>query len=130
MGKFGDIAVKSTFCIHNGITKNPIDAWNKTALKLLAEGSSSLNKGCPRNAFLGLCEEGYIKGVPLGKYTKSRKNKQYAVNTVKQLFKNPLLAEDKEQLWELVTGGITHNQQMDVVISLWNANLIVGRYHG
>ncbi|WP_420865668.1 DUF6979 family protein [Dickeya oryzae] len=36
-------------------------------------------KSCPLSAFLGLCEDGYIKGIPKGKYTKSYKNKKYAV---------------------------------------------------
>ena len=32
-----------------------------------------------RGAFLGLCEEGLVKGIPAGKYSASKDNKQYAV---------------------------------------------------
>ena len=29
---------------------------------------SSRKKGCPQSAFLGLCEDGYVKGIPQGRY--------------------------------------------------------------
>jgi len=39
-------------------------------------------KGCPRGAFLELCEAGMIKGIASGKYTRSKRNKEYAIDAV------------------------------------------------
>jgi hypothetical protein len=45
-------------------------------------------KGCPKGTFLGLCEEGLVKGIPKGNYTKSVKNKKYAIKAVTVLKQN------------------------------------------
>jgi len=83
-------------------------------------------EGCPKCAFLGLCEEGFARGVPQGNYTSSKKNKQYAVDAVTILKENPDLANDPASLWKLVIKGetIKYHQQMDVVTVLWKSNLI------
>jgi hypothetical protein len=47
--------------------------------KLYPTSPTSRKKDCPRGAFLGLCEEGLVKGIPAGKYTASKDNKAYAV---------------------------------------------------
>jgi hypothetical protein len=46
---------------------------------------SAQKKGCPRGAFLGLCEEGLVKGIPAGNYTTSKDNKAYAVRAAELL---------------------------------------------
>ena len=83
-------------------------------------------KGCPRGAFLGLCEEGLVKGIPPGSYTASKDNKAYAVRAA------ALLTEGKQtwsvnELWRAVANDLekTHNSQMDVVMALWKNGLIV-----
>jgi hypothetical protein len=89
-------------------------------------GTTSKKKGCPKNAFLGLCEEGLIKDVPRGSYTHSKKNKKYALDAVAILKRCPALATKPVDLWDKVTSGkVNPNQQMDVVISLWSSGLIV-----
>ncbi len=77
-------------------------------------------------AFLGLCEEGLVKGIPPGDYTESVKNKQYAVDAVRLLRLDPALAGDKMSLWQGVLGKrtIVHNDQMAVVASLWERGLL------
>jgi len=82
-------------------------------------------KGSPRGAFLGLCEEGFVKGIPPGSYAATRENKGYAVRAV------ALLAEGTQQwstsaLWRAVTDNSekAHNSQMDVVMALWKNDLI------
>lgn len=67
-----------------------------------------------------------IKNIPIGSYTESTENKLYAVRAVRALRKNPELAYNEELLWEQVSRGksISHNEQLDVVISLWNEGLI------
>jgi len=83
-------------------------------------------KGCPRGAFLGLCEEGLVKGIPAGCYTSSKDNKDYAVRAA------ALLTEGKQSwsttaLWRALTNDLakTYNSQMDVVLALWKNDLIV-----
>jgi len=87
------------------------------------EKCSRQSKGCPRCAYLGLCEDGLVKYVRSGKYTTSKKNKRYAVVAVSELRKNPNLTED--ELWERVAPeGKTPNNQMGVVLGLWESGLI------
>jgi len=104
---------------------NPIEAWVE-AVKDAGLSSSSQKKGCPKNTFLGLCEDGLIIGVKPGEYTKSKKNKAYGVNAVTLLRKNPELANKQNELWRKACGDPvkSHNSQMDVVVALWNAGLI------
>nr|WP_313637966.1 hypothetical protein [Paenibacillus sp.] len=54
-------------------------------------------------------------------------NKTYAIQAVELLKANPELAKDKNELWRKVIKGVKkqHNSQMDVVLALWNNNLIV-----
>lgn len=100
------------------------EAWEYTAMKIFGD-TPSAKKGCPKGAFLGLCEEGYIKDVPKGNYTNSKKNKQYAIKAVQLLQLDPLLIYDKKKLWREVTNDeVSHNSQMDVVIVLWKNDLI------
>ncbi len=93
--------------------------------KLYPTSPTSRKKTCPRGAFLGLCEEGLVKGIPAGRYTASKDNKAYAVNAA------ALLAERKQswsasELWRAVGNAEkTHNRQMDVVLALWKNGLIV-----
>src|SRR5476651_596762 len=99
---------------------NPVDRWESAMEKLYPTSPIARKKGCPRGAFLGLCEEGLVKGIPPGQYTKSRDDKAYAVRAA------GLLAEGTQNwsisaLWRAVTDDSeeAHNSQMDVVMALW-----------
>jgi hypothetical protein len=96
--------------------------------KLYPTSAAARKKGCPRGAFLGLCEEGLVKGIPAGRYTTSRDNKAYAVRAVALLTEGTQL-RSTSALWRAVTNGAekTHNSQMDIVLALWNNDLIVGK---
>lgn len=129
MNKYGVVALKVVELIRIGEEKEPLTAWNIAASEMFGKGSSSQRKDCPRNAFLGLCEEGLVRGVPNGKYLlrPNNKNKAYAVEAVRLLKANPELAKDKKRLWsEVIKGDEKHNEQMDVVLALWNSGLIMG----
>lgn len=103
------------------------EAWERTAIVIFGN-TPAAKKGCPKGAFLGLCEEGYVKGVPKGNYTNSKKNKQYAIKAVQLLQLDPLLVYDKKRLWKEVTHEqVSYNDQMDVVIVLWKNGLIIAR---
>ena len=36
----------------------PVDAWARAVVKKFPDSISSQLKGCPKNAFLGLCDDG------------------------------------------------------------------------
>ncbi len=83
-------------------------------------------KGSPRRAFLGLCEAGLVKGIPVGHYAASADDKAYAVRAA------ALLNEGKQNystssLWQAVENdpAKTQNGQMDIVLALWKNNLLV-----
>jgi hypothetical protein len=90
------------------------------------ESESSRSKSCPKNAFLGLCEAGVVKGIPKGEYTKSVKNKNYALQAVEILKRDKSISYSPSVLWkELNLGDKIHNSQMHVVLALWNNGLIM-----
>ncbi|OMD48470.1 DUF6979 family protein [Paenibacillus odorifer] len=124
MNKYAQSAIRAVELCK--LKVSPIDAWNTATLEHYKRDSDSQKKGCPRYAFLGLCEEGLIKGVRSGTYIlKSKnKNKVYAVKAVELLKANPELAKDKKRLWnEVVKGDKKHNSQMNVVLALWGNGL-------
>jgi hypothetical protein len=108
---------------------NPKDAWYEAALENIASVSSR-SKGCPREAFLGLCAEGVVRGIPRKPYTDSKDNKRYAIKAVELLRSEPNLGHDTGAgLWnrvlkELKKEKVHHNQQMHVVLALWTRGLI------
>ena len=126
MNRYGAAAIEAVGLYTNGLAQSPRDAWEKAAAKIFGEGTSSQRKSCPKDAFLGLCEEGLVKGIEPGSYTRSRKNKGYAVRAVSILKQRSSLTNSPGGLWNEVLRGEPkkHNSQMDVVIALWKSGLI------
>jgi hypothetical protein len=93
--------------------------------KLYPTSSAARKKGAPRGAFLGLCEEGLVTGIPAGQYSASRINKDYAVHAAKLLIEGTQQSS-RSALWRAVTegGDEQENGQIDVVLALWNNHLI------
>jgi hypothetical protein len=60
---YGQVAVDAVIEFQNQQHQNLLQAWYQ-ALKL----NNVSDKVCPRIAFLGLCESGYVVGVPQGNY--------------------------------------------------------------
>ena len=119
MSKYGITAVNAAASIRTGA--DPVGAWRSAVQQVFPNQKASRDKGCPKCAFLGLAEDGLIKGVPKGSYTTSVDNKRYAVAAIAQIRANPSLVTDKKKLWRIVSGGSKqHNGQLDVVIELWN----------
>ena len=127
MNNYGKVATRAVHIFTTGLVESPRQAWSRAAGEVFGEGTSSQKKGCPQTAYLGLCEEGLVKGIPSGQYTRSQKNKKYALEAVDILKRNPGLAADTNALWDVVMGGEkkTHNSQMDVVVALWKNDLLV-----
>lgn len=120
--KYGLTALKSVQNFRDLYSVKEI--WSRSA-KEVFDTKSSQEKGCPKNTFLALCEEGLVKSVPKGKYTKSEKNKNYALKAVSILKVNPKASYTPKKLWEkLELGDKRHNSQMDVVLALWENGFI------
>ena len=122
--QYGEVAI--TVAKANG---NPEDNWKDEVKNAFPNSESSQKKSCPKSAFLGLCEAGFVKGVSKGKYTRSIDNKAYAVKAIDILRSNTKINYTPKELWtkvkeELFIEKKAHNSQMDVVLALWNAGLI------
>ena len=119
MSDYGELARFAASAARQGM--NPVEAWKASALEVFPTQKSSREKGCPRCAFLGLAEEGLIKGVPSGSYTRSKDNKRYALAAVNLLRTNPSIAGDTDKMWQAIMAGTEkqHNEQMVVVSALW-----------
>ena len=124
MNTFGRVAVRAVELIEKGKASDPIKAWEQAAKKICAHSESMRKKGCPRCAFFGLCYAGLVKGVPKGS-AKSSMNGDYTVRAAGQLKKAPSLASSPSTLWrKVISGSKTHNQQMNVLIALWETGRI------
>jgi hypothetical protein len=125
MGKYGDTAIMATKMFLEGRAASPIQAWDSAVRKIFPNRKSSQEKGCPRAAFLGLCENGEINNIPEGSYCQSILNKKYAVDAVRLLRKNHVCSKNENSLWNAVAGrDKKSNHQIDIVLSLWNTGLI------
>ena len=126
VSKYGIVAVVAARHIaETGI--DPILAWKAASAEIITESRELRDKACPRGAFLGLCEEGLVKGVAPGPYHRGYKmNKVYALKGVEILGQEPELVGDVRKLWSRVVGNnaVGHHGQMDVVVELWNNGFI------
>lgn len=113
-------------------SKDYEEAWLE-AISSITLRKSNIEKPCPQTTFLGLCEDGFLKNVPKIDNNNISPNKQYAIEAIQYLRKNPKENISAIQLWERLYININsdtkkrkcHNQQMHVVLALWNKNLIV-----
>lgn len=130
MANYGHVTKDAVDLLTSGKVTDPREAWDTAVKKVFPNSESSVRKGCPRSTFLGLCENGLIVGAATGKYVKAikgkKKNKEYGIRALKLLIPNSELVHEKNRLWIMVLDGEKkqHNGQMDVVISLWENNLI------
>lgn len=127
MNKYGITAINAVELINKDSTITPIEAWNIATTKIFGKTTPAQQKSCPRITFLALCETGKIKGVQVGSYTNSNRNKIYALQAFELLKQNPSLSVDKKRLWHLIPdcSNKQHNSQMDVVTALWDSKQLV-----
>lgn len=106
----------------------PREAWDSAAAELVRESDSARDKGCPRGAFLGLCAAGVVKGVGCRSLDDGGVNGDYAVRAYRALCANPALEDNQVELWRQACPGRgkKHNGQMDVLVGLWQARLLIG----
>jgi hypothetical protein len=124
INEYGDVAIRAVEKIRTG--GSPGAAWDEAAREVFPGRVHRQKKGCPRGAFLGLCDEGLVRGVPAGTYTRSIDNKAYALRAVELLRSTPELASrGRRTLWNRVDAkAASHNSQMDVVLALHQNGLL------
>ena len=114
MNKYGQIAIRAVEYMKKGIGER--QAWEKASCEVFTRGSASQQKGCPRNAFIGL--------VTKNPNLRNGKNARYARKAYDILRNNPSRKYSTNDLWTLVIDEPkTHNSQMDVVLALWKSKL-------
>lgn len=128
MGKYGETALQAVKMVQNGSAEDPISAWNQAAFRMFPNSKASQEKGCPKGAFLGLCQERKVKGIPAGSYTRSNLNKVYAVQALNILCTSSKRPSERE-LWAKLQDNDPskkqYNQQMDVVLTLHDKGLLL-----
>jgi len=124
--RYGEAALMATRESSSAAGISPVARWESAMQRLYPSSPTARRRSCPRGAYLGLCEEGLVKGIPPGRYAASKDNKAYAVRAA------ALLTEGKQSwststLWQAVTNdpASTHSSQMDIVLALWKNGLIV-----
>lgn len=127
MNSYGQVAVIAARRLSGSPSTDAEWAWTRAAREVFPKGSSSIEKGCPRGAFLGLCKRGAIVGVSGYYALPDTKNGDYACRAWHALKLDPALADDAAALWNAVHADAQNqNGQMDVVIALWEEGLLVG----
>lgn len=123
-------AVKAVQLLKSGDFEGPRRAWD-SAIWGETDSGNSADKGCPRGAFLGLCEAGRVKGVPSGDYCRSgkKRNKNHTLKVLELLEEKYHGQElpEKTKLWSEAVENVPHNGQLDVLYGLWKEELIVTR---
>lgn len=104
---YGIAALAATRLVREGGLQPPA-AWRR-AVAQSGLSLTSQDKPCPRGTFLGLCEGGLIsdvQGAPPGTYTRSHKNREYALRAVDILRRAPARTlPDAADLWRDVLKG-------------------------
>ncbi|EMV7411427.1 DUF6979 family protein [Enterobacter soli] len=104
----------------------PVEAWRRAV--------AGKEKGCTKSAFLGLCQFGWVKDVPAGEYLSTRAlagpNKDYTIRAAQFLLAEPDAEYTPQALWALSIADYSqppanHNQQMNVVLALKEAGLLI-----
>ncbi|QDY32688.1 DUF6979 family protein [Clostridium sporogenes] len=126
MNKYAQIAINVVKRINSNSSIDPKLAWEIEADKIFEGRKVSVRKGCPKNAFLGLCEEGLIKGIPKGIYnTKSNSlNKEYVLDGYKYLKDNDKNIKPRELWKQIGMGEKAYNSQMDILCGLFKSGLL------
>ncbi len=123
MSKYAEAALRANYSIVKK-RMEPLAAWQEAVSYVFPGKEASQKKGCPKGAFLGLCEEGYITGVKKGNYTNSKLNKQYAIDAVEYLRINKSYPISANDLWLKIVKNKKHNEQMSVVLALIKSGAI------
>ena len=96
------------------------EAWNTAAGKFITSPSGRI-KGCPKAAFIGLCESGDLRGI-VGTRQSNSKNYKYAKFASKEWKKDNGVS--KKEMWNRVQRKFavtaSHQGQLDVIIGIYD----------
>ena len=122
-GVFGNAAVEAAKMINMGA--EPLEAWER-GVRLFSDKEFMVKKGCPKTAFLCLCDQGLVRGCPSNPPAISRDNGRYAMEAVQVLRQAPSANLKPIELWNRISVGATkkHNSQMNIVLALHSAGLL------
>ncbi len=127
--KYSGIAIRAAKSAAFGAS--PVDAWDAAASAAFPVNTASAKKSCPRSSFLGLAEAGEIAGIASGNYTKSHRNKRYALRALQLLRNGDPSSVNAGSLWLRVMAqegsDKVSNGQMEVVLGLWQSKQFVGQ---
>ncbi len=125
--RYGEAALLAVRMELYGKALSPLERWQDAVGKVYPTTPIGQKKRGPREAFLGLCEAGLVKGIPAGQYGAvtqiGNRNKDYATEAVRLLKAGT--HKTVSQLWPAVADDAEHASQMDVVLALWKNGLIV-----
>ncbi len=128
MGDYGEVAVEVTKRISGKERFDIYRMWERIVRENF-QTESLIRNTSPRGVYLGLCESGLIVGIEAGRYSKKclKQSKEYALAAVELLKRDSLYGGmTPGELWrEVEKTGKNHNHQMDVVIALWKAGMIL-----
>ena len=128
MNKYAMVAKNTVEYIHQ-FGGRPDKVWKEQADSIFGVGSMGAVKGCPKCTFLGLCEEGLVKGIESGRYLLKgdNKNKEYGIVAVNLINRKPEYANNPTSLWNAVQNGVykSHNAQMNIVCELYKAGYLL-----
>ncbi|GAB7214058.1 DUF6979 family protein [Dickeya oryzae] len=98
MTKYTDAALITTRSCQGQEKPDVKTAWLKAIRDL-----DAYDEGCPRCAYLGLCEAGMVKGIRPGNYglSDTNKNKGYAVDAANLILSGH--EPDNKTIWQKVT---------------------------
>lgn len=120
MTKYTDAAVTTAKRCQDRKVPDIKAEWCKAIKELQA-----YDEGCPRCAFIGLCEEGMVKGIEPGNYglREPNKNKIYAIAAAKLVLSGH--EPDHRAIWQKVTGAdIRAHDQVHIVLALYDNDLL------
>ncbi len=122
--KFGEAALLAAR-LEVPATVTAEQRWDTAVRQVYPEKPYLQKKTAPRAAFLGLCEQGLVKGIPAAATAASDRNRSAAVAAVALLQAGT--HRTVPALWSAVSDSeeTPHNAQMDVVLALWKNGLIV-----
>lgn len=124
MSKYAQAAVSIVQRCQNVKSPDLKYEWGKAMLEFYPNQEPSRKKGCPKNAFLGLCESGMVVGILPGNYgvRPNSLNKKYAIEAALIVLGGDT---DKKTIWERVSKSKkAHNSQVDIVLAINSAGLL------
>lgn len=103
------------------ISQKELETLWKDCCKELCLTDSLIEKGCPKNAFLGCLKVNDLGLNIEWKNEKVGKNQKYSILALEILEKNGDIYSFKELWREIGNGEKKHNSQMNVALTFWRS---------